>query len=305
MKKITFISFLFISVLARSQSFYQYFDGGNTNPLNSVIITIQTSTANIWQIGKPQKTLFSSASSTPNVIVTDTINKYPINNVSAFTFTIVNPCLFCGPMPIALQWKQKLDMDSKKDGGIIEYSTNNGNSWQNAHNNTNVYQFYGFLPISKDTINGNQYCFSGTDNVWRDIWLCFTPALFQQNDSVVFRYTFKSDSVNTYKEGWMIDNMFVHTTILHPVKEISQIDNIVVYPNITNGIVNVEMKKKGETDVIQNIQLFNNEGKLVESYGQNYTKVVLDISKHKPGMYYLNITINKKVNKFKVIYEKN
>lgn len=305
MKKITFILFLFASVLLRSQNVYnQYFDGFNTNPNNSIIVGIQTNSTNIWQIGKPQKTLFSSASSTPNVIVTDTINTYPINNVSTFTFAVNQTSPPIG-FPYALQWKQKLDMDAGFDGGIVEVSVNSGNTWINAHNNPAIYQFYGFLPGNKDTINGNEYCFSGTDNVWRDIWLCLPSSFTSQNDTIMYRFTFKSDGINTNKEGWMIDNMNAHTTIIHPVKEISQIDNIVVYPNITNGIVNVEMKKKSETDVISNIQLFDNEGKLVETYGQNYTKVVLDISKHKAGMYYLNITINKKVSKFKIVYEKN
>lgn len=305
MKKLLLILFLFGSILLRSQNVYnQYFDGFNTNPNTSIIVGIQTSSTNIWQIGKPQKTLFSSASTTPNVIVTDTINTYPINNVSSFTFAVKQTSPPIG-FPYALQWKQKLDMDAGFDGGIIEVSMNSGNTWINVHNNPAIYQFYGFLPANKDTINGNEYCFSGTDNVWRDIWLCLPSSFTNLNDTIMYRFTFKSDGVNTNKEGWMIDNMNAHTTIVHPVKEISQIDNIVVYPNITNGIVNVEMKKKSETDVISNIQLFDNEGRLVETYGQNYTKVVLDISKHKPGMYYLNITINKKVNKFKVIYEKN
>ncbi|MEO6302887.1 MAG: T9SS type A sorting domain-containing protein, partial [Bacteroidia bacterium] len=126
-----------------------------------------------------------------------------------------------------------------------------------------------------------------------------------QNDTIYYRFTFKSDGINTNKEGWMIDNMSGHMTILHPVKEISQIDNIVVYPNITNGIVNIEMKKKSEKDVIQNLELYNSDGKLVERFGQNYTKLLIDLSNHPTGMYYLNVTINKKVSKFKILYEKN
>lgn len=306
MKKTLLFSFIFVSLVSFSQNYYsQYFDGANTNPNNSIIVGIQTSSTNIWQIGKPQKTLFSSASTTPNVIVTDTINNYPINNVSTFTFAIKQVSPGPGGFPYALQWKQKLDMDAGLDGGIVEISMNSGNTWINVHNNPNIYQFYGFLPGNKDTINGNEYCFSGTDNVWRDIWLCLPPSFTSQNDTIMYKFTFKSDGINTNKEGWMIDNLIGHTTILHPVKEISQIDNIVVYPNTTNGIVNVEMKKTSNTDVIQNIQLFDNEGRLVETFGQNYTKVVLDISKHKAGLYYLNVTINKKVSKFKIIYEKN
>ena len=43
---------------------------------------------NIWQIGKPSKSLFSSALSSPNAIITDTSNTYPINNESYFYLKI-------------------------------------------------------------------------------------------------------------------------------------------------------------------------------------------------------------------------
>ena len=96
MKIIILSFFVLIAISLKSQAYYnQYFDGANTNPLNSFMIGIGTNTNNIWQVGKPQKTLFSSASTTPNVIITDTINYYPNNNVSTFTFIALPSCGFC------------------------------------------------------------------------------------------------------------------------------------------------------------------------------------------------------------------
>jgi hypothetical protein len=305
MKKILLPTLLLIFITAKAQFTFNFFQDFDT-PLssNSLTINIVPGPNNIWQVGAPQKTLFSSAFSQSRVIITDTLNSYPVNNVSTFSFVVLNNGQNM-PSPLALQWKQKLDMDAGKDGGIVEFSTNSGNTWQNAHNNSNTYQFYGFQPGNKDTINTNEYCFSGQDAVWRDIWLCLSPAIGNLNDSILFRFTFKSDSVNTNKEGWMIDNFIAHKSVLHPMKEISQTENIVVYPNITSGMVNVEMKKRAATDMIQNIELYSSEGKRLESYGPNYTKVVLDISKYKTGVYYLHVTINNKISKHKLLYEKN
>jgi len=287
-------------------NYIQNFDGANTTPSTSIMVTIQTSSTNIWQIGKPQKTLFSSASTTPNVIVTDTINYYPPKNVSTFTFVVVNPYFPSFSWGIwAIRWKQKLDMDQGVDGGIIEYSINSGNTWLNAMNTPTVYNFYGFQPASKDTLPSGEYCFSGTDNVWRDIWLCFSPSVSAANDSLLFKFTFKSDSINNNKEGWMIDNMWAYMTNLHPVKQVSQTDYLSVYPNVTNGIVNVEVKKYREDDVILKMELLNSEGKVIESYGQNKMKVVLDISKHPPGIYHLNVTTNVKSSSQTILLEKN
>jgi hypothetical protein len=303
--------YILFTLVFCSQSFmaqmpyYQYFDGANTNPANSIIVGIQTSSTNIWQIGKPQKTLFSSASTTPNVIVTDTINKYPVNNVSTFTFAIKNPS-FPSPAAItAIRWKQKLDMDQGLDGGIVEYSTNSGVTWVNSFNNPNVYMFYGFQPANKDTLPSGEFCFSGTDNNWRDIWLCLGPSVTVVNDTIMLRYKFKSDSVNTLKEGWMMDNFMAYFTMMHPVKSISQEENLVVYPNTTSGILNVETKKHGDKGYIMFVELYDMSGKLLESYGQNSSKVVLDISKYPDGLYNLRVVSNAITTDFPVVLQKN
>lgn len=292
------------SFKAQFAQYYQYFDGANTTPSTSILVTIPASSTNIWQIGQPQKTLFSSASTTPNVIVTDTINYYPSGNTSSFTFYI--PITVIGPNSVlALRWKQKLDMDQGKDGGIVEYSTNSGATWVNTLNNPSVYNYYGWLPASKDTLPSGEYCFSGTDNVWRDVWLCLYSPVTTLNDTIYFRYTFKSDSLNTNKEGWMIDNFMAYNTYFHPVKQLSQETYMNVYPNITNGILNVEGKKYNENDAILKLELVDLQGKVLESYGQNKLKVVLDISKYPPGMYHLNVTTNVKSTSHTILLEKN
>jgi hypothetical protein len=283
---------------------YQYFDGANTTPSTSILVSIQTSSTNIWQIGKPQKTLFSSASTTPNVIVTDTLNYYPVNNKSIFTFYVANS-LWVPNAILAVRWKQKLDMDQGKDGGIVEYSTNSGATWLNTLNNSMVYNYYGWLPANKDTLPSGEFCFSGTDNVWRDIWLCLFPSVTSMNDTIYFRYTFKSDSVNTNKEGWMMDNFMAYFTHIHPVKQLSQEEYMNVYPNITDGILNVEAKKYSENDAILKMELLDMQGKVLESYGHNKLKVVLDISKYPPGMYYLNVTTNVKSTSHTILLEKH
>ncbi len=275
-----------------------YFEG-----LPTFSVNIASTPNNIWQIGVPQKTIFNSAATLPKVIVTDTLQYYPINNTSSFSFSL--PVSQFGSVYYKLQWKQKLDMDSHHDGGIVEYSINNGTTWINALLNTSpTYQFYGFQPANKDTISGGVPCFSGTDAVWRDIWLCIFGSFNPQPTHILMRFTFKSDSIQTNKEGWMIDNFSGFQTLVHPIKENSQVEELMVYPNVTNGIVNVEIKKTSPEDYINNIELLDLNGRVVDAYGRNFTKVVLDISKHKEGVYYMRVSYRNKVRKVKVVYEK-
>ena len=85
---------------------------------------------NIWQIGRPSKTVFTSAYSIPNAIVTDTILPYPINNHSSFIITIKDPQWFQGS-PSELDFFHQYNTDSGKDGGYIDVSYNGGAKWKN------------------------------------------------------------------------------------------------------------------------------------------------------------------------------
>ena len=113
---------LFISSYADAQQYFrQYFDGADTLFNRSVNISIEKSSSNIWQIGRPKKIIFDTAATKPNVLVTDTVKKYPKNNTSHFLAKIfLQKSTFHGIL--AVHWKQKLNMTNDHDGGIIEYT---------------------------------------------------------------------------------------------------------------------------------------------------------------------------------------
>lgn len=294
MKKIylTVILLVFVVRCSTAQFNTQYFDGADTVYANSVNVELDTSSSNIWQIGTPQKIIFDSSATFPNAIVTDTINNYPINNISRFTIKTLNEF---DPFGIfALQWKQKLDMDTTYDGGIVEFTIDQGLTWQNAFNNPYIYNFYGFQPANQDTLNTGEYAFSGTDSTWRDIWLCFDLSwLSMFPDTIIFRFSFKSDSVDNAKEGWLIDNFMAHMTFIHIlVKEIDKTDYLNVYPNPTNGIINIAAEKMMEFHIIEHMELINSQGRVVEQWNNLPTKFWFDTNKYADGLYMLKVKTN-------------
>ncbi len=236
-------SLFFIATFhASGQTLRQYFDGADTIVTNSLFITLDTNNNNVWQIGPPQKTHFNSAATTPNVLVTDTINAYPARDTASFWFSFKPTWAHWGIL--AIQWKQKLDMDYGHDGGIIEFSTDGGTAWQNVFDNPLVYNFYGFDTANTDTLVNGQPAFTGTDTLWKDIWLCFDVSFFSIYDSVMVRYTLLSDSVDSVKEGWMIDNMMARLTVTHTaVKLTAEEEYMKVFPTITSGRLNIEAEK--------------------------------------------------------------
>lgn len=297
------ISSLIFSTFAGAQTWAQYFDGADTSAMNSILVDIDTTGGNVWQVGPPQKTIFDSAASVPNVLVTDTINSYPANDTSSFVFEFL-PWSNFGIF--ALQWKQKIDLDSAGDAGAIEYSFDDGLTWTSVFNNPFVYNFYGFVPGDTGTTAGGVQGFTGTDSTWRDIWLCFQMSWLQQAnfDTVMFRYTIYSDSLDNQREGWMIDNMNMHITIVHTAKGEQKDAYQKVYPSVTDGIVHIETMALNEFHIIENMQLIDATGRVVKEWKNVPTRFWIDIGDQPNGAYMLNIQTNKQTNAFPVILQR-
>lgn len=299
-----FLAMIVPTVNVCAQQWQQYFDGADTAYWNSIIIEIDTTGGNAWQVGPPQKQLFNAPATVPNVLVTDTINPYPANDTSSFVFEMV-PWSNWGIF--ALQWKQKLDLDSAQDVGIIEYSADDGVTWTSVFGDPYVYNFYGFDSVNVDTAANGLTGFTGTDTTWSDIWLCFQMSWLQQfafNDTVLFRYTICSDSLDNQSEGWMIDNMLMHITIVHTAKGEQKDAYMKVFPSVTTGIVNIETMALQEFHIIENMQLIDAMGRVVKEWKNVPTRFWIDIGDQPNGSYTLKVQTNKQTNSFPVILAK-
>lgn len=301
---LSFALFLFsFSAGAQIQS-SQYFDGDSTDPW-PIVIKIDSSRSNIWQIGRPQKSYFNSASSSPNAIITDTSGFYPMNDTSRFT-AYFRSYGSSGRIR-AIQWKQKIDFDAGSDGGMVEFSIDSGRTWQNAFNNPNVYKFYGFDSANFDTLKGGEYAFSGTDTTWRDVWLCFqSSSRIKLGEPFMLRFTILSDSINNDKEGWMIDNLLDHVTYIHTVVNQEKFASYFkIYPNPTQDILYLEAEKIPDFHMIEQMQLCDAVGQTLEEWTNIPTKFFIDVRKYQSGMYYLNITTNLQSKNYRFIIQRN
>lgn len=289
-----------------AQYYTQYFDGADTIPYQSLAIVLDTSADNIWQIGTPNKSIFNAAATLPNALVTDTANYYPNNNTSSFVLPV--PIAWSWGV-LAVQWKQKLDLDAGTDGGIIEIYNLQTQTWQNVFNNPYIYNFYGYDTANADTLNTGEYAFSGTDTTWRDIWLCADMTWLSQQgidiDTAYFRFTLKTDAINNRKDGWLIDNMFAHLTMIHTAANTTQKEYIKVYPNPTKDILHIEIQKLQEFHIIENMVLTNAQGQLLDEWKNIPTKFFINTQKYHNGLYYLKIQTNKKTETIPIIINHN
>jgi hypothetical protein len=309
MKTILLFGCICASFLSFGQNIYsQYFEGADTAAYNSILIEMDTSNpTNIWQIGPPQKVIFDAAQSVPNVIVTDTINGYPISDTSRFITNISYDFFQTGIM--AFRWMQKLDYDTTGyDGGLIEYTTDNGATWVNAFDNGYVYNFYGFDMANVDTVGGpgGPLGLVGRDTNWREVWLCFDYSWLQQfpND-FKFRFTSMSDDIGGIQgyDGWMIDNMGAMDTWQHTLEENPKTTFFTVGPNPSTDKIYIESKKVDEYHIIEKMILRDANGKVVKHFEMAPTKFNFDISDVPEGVYYLKIQTNLHTETFTIVVQ--
>lgn len=252
MKRRTYLLLLLLacwSGLMGQYSFFSFFNFETVNP----ILTIDTTTNNIWQIGHPGKATFTGAFSAPNAIVTDTIYGYPLGNKSSFTITILNPNWWCGS-PSVLSFWHKYDTDTMKDGGYIEVSYDGGNVWYNVIKDTVDPCNWGWVPFLgctvydvNDTLFNGEYGVSGSSNGWQFgaiEWLYMVGVKSTYPDSVMLRFTFISDTLAENKEGWMIDNITLHSDFPSAFLEMETVGaEARIFPNPVRDVLTVEFEE--------------------------------------------------------------
>lgn len=199
---------------------------------------------NVWQIGRPDKTLFDSAHSIPNVIVTDTVNYYPTENESSFVVGFE----LTGSQP-SIAFTHKFDTDSSHDGGYVEVSFDEGQTWTHLTAETNEYMnAYGFstwnLYSETDTLQNGKPAFSGTSPDWEQSGILFQCFAVKTSFEFQLRFTFSSDSVQSSHEGWMIDDIVLQDEgLCSGIKEYqNKTCTLKVFPNPFHdcAIINVE-----------------------------------------------------------------
>lgn len=291
---------LFGNTIEAQISYRQYFDGLDTSASNSIFVELDTSASNVWQIGKPSKTIFTSAATIPNAIVTDTNNNYPPNITSSFRISLTK-VISSGSL-MAVRWKQKLDFEQHRDGGIVEFSKNGG-AWENIFNNPKVYRLYGFNQANKDTLPDGSVAFSGTDTMWRDVWLCYSG--FRNTDTLDIRFTIKTDSANN-QEGWMIDNLMAQRTYVHTVPKVESQEKVRVFPTFTTGILHVEADHLLQKQTIISLTIVNADGKIMRAFNNDLQdRFLLDIGQFPAGDYIVTAVTNLGKTVHKIVLSHN
>lgn len=263
-----------IFAYAWTPSSNHFFDFNNRDTIDRYFYIDTTLTNNIWQYGTPSKTLFNTAYSPPLVIATDTLNTYPNNNISSFSFIVWTNCNWTG-----LVFWHRSNTDSLIDGTVLEYSIDGGATWNNIINSGyNLWNFYS----SSDSIasNSKKPGFTGTSD-WAGS--AFDgPTL---NTIVEYRFTFTSDNTNTNRDGMMIDDILINNSMVG-ISELDVHSSLRIFPNPTGDVITISTDNTIQflSAVIKDIL-----GKIILTTNQ----ATIDLSKFKSGIYFIETYTDK------------
>lgn len=308
-KQIILASFIFLNLNSYSQNDYPInWDTIQFEEPYQYLI-IDTSSQNIWQIGRPQKSFFDSAYSKFNAIVTDTIGFYPVNNYSYFDLYIGAFNYFYEyPYDIYVEFKHKFDTDPLKDGGYLTVSYDKGNTWTNIIDDSTYY--YGSPPRSEnenlysdaDTLFNGEKGFSGRSSGWittRFSWhaVLVKSAVTEIGDTMILRFNFISDNINTNKEGWMIDDIRLHSEYLgSAVKDIKASSLMKIYPNPSTGQFQVDVNSQKN----MTFEICDLTGKIL--YSKDFSSTIqIDLKGLTAGLYLATLKCQEKILETKKI----
>jgi len=239
---------------------------------------------NLWQIGRPQNPLFDSACSSSNVIITDTINKYSTNNYSVF---IIKNMATMGDIYGCkmFQGNYYVQTDSLKDYGKIEFSPNNGATWIDIINDT-IYNTSFLWYSQKPVLTGNSIVCKNFDIVLADLGSVFNV---ESGDTLLFRFSFVSDSIYDNLGGLMYDNL----CFWNFVEGISEIHfkpiKSNIYPNPSTNIFTIEFENPASE--LFELSVYDIHSKLVLKKNDiTDSKIVIDAKAFKQGTYIYKLT---------------
>jgi len=289
MKKIIILPLIFVAANIWAQSpceMWYEIDFEENFCIHHLTIDTINFPNNIWQIGAPQKPVLNNALSQPNVIITDTLKSYPANDTSVF---VVNHYAtgygFQWPHTVVLAGNFYVNSDSLNDYGMLEFSPDNGSTWIDLINDTIYNSFYYWNLSTPPVLTGNS---DGWEHF--SVYLAELGPVFniQYGDTVKYRFTFISDSIEDNMDGLMFDDLHFEDWVESIDEYRSGTIYSSVFPNPSSQSLTIEFDNQNSSTF--QLTIFNNIGICIHQ-DQKITsnQISLNIYNYPPGLYFYKL----------------
>jgi hypothetical protein len=260
-------------------------------------IQLDTLNFDLWQIGTPQKPFFDSAYNPPNAILTDTIYPYDTSRLEFFEFNVPISEHPYYQGNIIVGFKHKFETDTLVDGGFIEASFDGGVSWHNVifpENSGEWLEYFGTenMYSIEDTLANGKHGFSGTSDGWihsKIQWVWQLPVVRSMQippDTLRLRFFYMSDSLQTNKDGWMIDDIRLEFADLgSAVEEQSTLLKTNLTPNPFSGSATLYFNNPNKGPL--HLSIVNLSGKIMQQVNDiNDNEILIRQDQLTSGLYF-------------------
>lgn len=168
--------------------------------------------AGCWQVGPPNKDVFTSAWSEPNALVTDTVLPHADSTTCYAQFTLVADNVEL--LGKAIQFQYWSDMDSLQSFGWIEKQNSATYAWNTLPLSD---AYFVYFNNSGELATDSGSFFTGRTNGWRtaEIYLECIGVFHDDDqergggwsDTMRLRFAFRGAPNSAGFDGWMIDNV--------------------------------------------------------------------------------------------------
>ena len=256
-KNVIVIILLLLFDKMHSQTYYQCYFNNDCDFIQ--IDTINKN--NIWQIGTGNK-LDKLPPYNQMVIITDTMDYYPIGTNSFFTLKIFISWMDYGT---DLFFRHYYNTDKNRDGGIIKVSYNGGIDWFNLINDTLYYHnFITNLYTVDDTLFNGATGFSGIIDQWETVYYTWDWLYSKTDkpDSILLKFEFISDSIANNHYGWAIDGFEIMGYFDSSVDDYLS-NGVKIYPNPIRDFMTIIIDKDVQ---IREVNIYSLNGDLINKY---------------------------------------
>jgi hypothetical protein len=178
------------------------------NQYHTVWADTASNPTNVWKIGAPQKTVFTTAYSPSKAIVTNLQQPYTVKDTSSFYIRQRASAGWFRQGPgrsLQLYGWYFADSDSLTDFGTVELSPNNGLNWIDLLKDSTHGVFdQSFVGFDRPVLTGRSGGWRPFEMTFRGIADSFQV---QIGDTILMRFTFISDSIQTNRDGLMFDDL--------------------------------------------------------------------------------------------------
>jgi hypothetical protein len=235
--------------------------------------------------------------STKPALYTDTAAAYPANASESVMMIMYDNLGGFGSYfnGYNLEFTSRYLTDSACDGGYIEMSIDSGQTWVNILDYDSVpfpypYGHYSYDFGGKDIqlANGQRSSFTGNGvNYYQNyLSIIFLNGIIAKpevgfEDPVYLRFTFSSDSIETNKPGWQIDDFKIFGVYPSGLEE--AINPIFILPNPASGVFEI----KASNHLRAEYRVSDSTGRIILNGKMEGTIGWIDLCNHPAGVYVL------------------